>query len=186
MGQRACELGVYAIFALLISGCGTPATSSHIPVAQEEHRIGGMLAKDYYRQFLYRKIDDDQLPFKYLSNSFTKLKKIDAKNNLYFNASLYLLGEGKYVFDYQEVVGETGSDGMMTTKPVFKKRIHGNWQVSEVALLVDGVGQGAGFTYNEKETLNLKFDRAFHAPELKEKSDWFHYTSSNQGMPEDQ
>lgn len=187
MGKFTFGVVFASCLIVTLGGCGTKVTTGgeDKPVVQEEeYRIGGVLAKDYYRQFLYQRHPEETLPYHYLSNSFTKLRKIDASTNLFFNASLFLLDGGDYVLDYQEVTGETDADGVMTIKTVFKTRVRGKWSIVQTTLALDGVGRAVGFKYNDKDTLNLKFDRAFNAPELKDKPDYFYYTSSNLGMPE--
>lgn len=119
-----------------------------------------------------------------MSNSYTKIKQLEVGTNLYFNASLFLLENGDYVMDYQEVSGSVGSDGFMTVTPVFQKRLKGKWAIDKTALKIEGVGTGAGFTINKDEVLAFKIEQKINAPEATEKLDYFYYTASSSGMPD--
>jgi len=174
----------WLLLVLAVVGCGAKVDIGGDPVVEEERFINGKPVAAYYQQFHYKKAEGEDLPYHYLSNSYTKLKAIDTKKSLYFTASLFLFEGGEYAIDYEEAVGEKSDDGFITMTSVFKTRLRGTWRIEELGLVLEGLGRGAGFTYNDKDAFWFKFERALNAPELAEKSDNFYYTSSNQGFDE--
>lgn len=178
--MRALALALCLVLSVV--GCGAKVGPSEDPIVREERFINGKPVADYYRQFLYRKVDNEALPFRYLSNAFTKIKKIDDNKTLYFTASIFLLEDGTYVLDYEEAIGEKSDDGFITVTTDFKTRVKGAWRIEDLALVLDGIGKAAGFVKNEKDAIALKFEKVLHAPELNGTTDYFYYTSSNQGL----
>lgn len=173
---------VWGLALLLLAGCGSSASVSPPAPVEEGGYINGKKVADFYRQFQYRKIEGEDLPYRYLSNGYTKLKTIGPNKNLYFTANIFLLENGEYVLDYNEVTGEKSEDGFMTLTTVFTQRYKGRWKVDYIAIQLDSRIRGAGATVNEKDVLSLTFQEPFNAPELKDKADIFYYTSSTQGL----
>lgn len=165
------------LFALILAGCGLDSITT-----KEENLIGDVPAEKYYRQFLYKKDEGEALPYRYLSQSLTKIRTISDKENLYFTSSLYMQADGRYVLDYEEAQGNE-VDGMLTTKPVFRKRLEGKWSVDKTALVIENVGRGAGLKYNEEDTVALVITSPIHDTAVKDKSAVYYYTQSNKGMP---
>jgi len=176
------NLVVWLLVVVGVAGCGSSVSVGPQEEIREEKYINGKKVSEFYRQFLYKKVEGEDLPYRYLSNSFTKLKAIDAKKSLYFTASIFLLDGGQYVLDYSEATGEKSDDGFMSMTTTFTQRYKGTWAIDDMAIILDSHAKGVGFLSDEKDALSLTFKAPFNAPELKDKADVFYYTSSTQGL----
>lgn len=169
------------IFIVIV---GTLSSCGNVALESRSFKIGDKTAEQYYRQFVYRNDGSGSLPYHYLSRGFSKLKKIDNKENLYYSASLFLREDGNFVLDYEEWQGEEPSGGMTSLRPVFRTRKRGAWRVSETSLVLDGVGNGSALDYNNQPSVVVKFGVPLNAPELKNQSALFSMVQANVGLVE--
>ena len=172
---------IHLLALLALAGCGGVSVGTGEGPAKEERFINGIPVVQYYQAFHYKKSEGEDLPFHYLSNSSTKLKKLEGDKNLYFTASIFLFENNTYTVDYDESVLEMADSGIITLTSVFKTRVKGTWKIEDMSLVLDGLGKGTGATVNDQQAFVFAFDRAINTPELKGKADFYYYTSSNQG-----